>query len=141
LWVTRALAGHPTVTGPAAVAAPGGGNAAWGGTPIVLESARFGAENAWVDVTEKCRGLIVGDLLLAPRGLSEALGVDPARGGGNTLELNLLINGAARVRLLVADHRKVAPIRLTTNLPADSPDEKPAANDDPAAPAGQPEKP
>lgn len=89
---------------------------------IVLQSARFGAGTQWVDVTDKCQNMVVGDLVLTPRSLKESLGIDPASGGVNWLDLRLVINGKA-VRITVSDNRSAVPLRLTTQLPAEQEDD------------------
>lgn len=89
-----------------------------GENTIVLKSAHFGATNHWADVTEKCRTMIVGDMILTPRSLTAVFGINPAPAGQiNWLDLHLIINGAA-VHVVISDNPRIPPLRITTNLPA-----------------------
>src|SRR5688572_25630326 len=44
---------------------------------IRIESARYGRDDVWVDVTSQVRGLVSGDTLVFPRDLHKTLNVDP----------------------------------------------------------------
>lgn len=93
--------------------------AAAGAKTIILKSARFGDQNNWADVTKKCQSMIVGDMMLSPRSLTEVFGINPANGRVNWLELELVVNGA-KVRVRIADNQRMAPFRITTHLPAET---------------------
>jgi len=85
---------------------------------IILQSARFGGGPQWIDVTEKCRVMLVGDMMLAPRNMAESFGIKPAQNGHNSLELNLIVSGA-KLKITLLDNRSTAPFRITTQLPSD----------------------
>lgn len=86
---------------------------------IMLKSASFGSKEHWVDVTDKCRDMIVGDMMLAPRELKDVFGINPAGDKVNWLQMHLVVNGA-NVRVLFPENRRFAPFRLTTNMPPES---------------------
>jgi hypothetical protein len=62
--------------------------------------------------------MIVGDMMIAPAKLTEVFGISPAGGDVNWLQLELVVNGA-KVRMLLSDNPRLAPLRLTTQLPSD----------------------
>ena len=78
---------------------------------IRIESARYGRDDTWVDVTPQVRGLLNGDTLVFPRNLVTTLNVDPIPGRMKYVEMVIIIDGQV-VEMTVGDSLHVTPLRL-----------------------------
>src|SRR5688500_132224 len=76
-----------------------------------IESARYGREATWGDVTPQVRGLVTGDALVCPRNLRTTLTVDPVPGRMTYVDMVISVNGRV-VGLTVGDSLRVTPLRL-----------------------------
>ena len=82
-----------------------------GAGAIRIESARYGRDNVWVDVTPQVRGLIAGDTIVFPRDLQGTLHVDPVPGRMKTVEMTIIIDGRP-MEMSVGDNLNITPLRL-----------------------------
>jgi len=78
---------------------------------IRIESARYGRDDAWVDVTQQVRGLVDGDTLVFPRNLVTTLNVDPVPGRMKYVDMVIIVDGRV-VEMTVGDSLHVTPLRL-----------------------------
>ena len=78
---------------------------------IRIESARYGRDDEWVDVTPQVRGLIKGDTIVFPRDLQATLKVDPVPGRMKYVEMTLIIDGRP-VEMTLGDSLHLTPLRL-----------------------------
>jgi hypothetical protein len=78
---------------------------------ILIESARYGRDDQWVDVTPQVRGLVSGDAIVFPRDLQATLGVDPIPGRMKYVEMTIVIDGRV-MEMTVGDSLHVTPLRI-----------------------------
>src|SRR5687768_13249417 len=78
---------------------------------IRIESARYGRDDTWVDVTPQVRGLLNGDTLVFPRDLHATFNVDPVTGRMKYVDMVIIIDGRV-VEMTVGDSLHVTPLRL-----------------------------
>ncbi len=78
---------------------------------IRIESARYGRDDTWVDVTPQVRGLLNGDTIVFPRNLVTTLNVDPVPGRMKYVDMVIIVDGRV-VELTVGDSLHVTPLRL-----------------------------
>ena len=81
------------------------------GGGITIESARYGRDDEWVDVTPQVRGLLNGDTIVFPRNLVTTLNVDPVPGRMKYVDMVIIVDGRV-VELTVGDSLHVTPLRL-----------------------------
>ena len=79
--------------------------------PIRIESARYGRDEVWVDVTPQVRALINGDTIVFPRDLQATLNVDPIPGRMKYVEMTIIVGGQV-MDMTVGDSLHVTPLRL-----------------------------
>jgi hypothetical protein len=78
---------------------------------IRIESARYGRDDEWVDVTPQVRGLVNGDTLVFPRDLHATLNVDPVPGRMKYIDMVIIVDGQV-MEMTVGDSLHVTPLRL-----------------------------
>ena len=78
---------------------------------IRVESARYGRDEQWVDVTPQVRGLINGDTIVFPRDLHKTFNVDPVPGRMKYVEMFVIIDGRV-MEMTLGDSLHVTPLRL-----------------------------
>jgi hypothetical protein len=78
---------------------------------IRIESARYGRDNEWVDVTPQVRGLVSGDTIVFPRDLQATFNVDPVPGRMKSVQMTIVIDGRV-VEMTVGDNLNITPLRL-----------------------------
>jgi hypothetical protein len=95
---------------PAAAAASGAGQT------VVVISARYGAGDAWVDVTPQVQRLVLEHGLKLPRDLHKTFGADPVPGFMKYVEMSLVVNGL-EMWVTVADSLQLNTFSLSTTPP------------------------
>jgi hypothetical protein len=78
---------------------------------IRIESARYGRDDEWVDVTPQVRGLVSGDTIVFPRDLQATFNVDPIPGRMKYVEMTVVVDGRV-MEMTVGDNLHVKPLRL-----------------------------
>jgi hypothetical protein len=78
---------------------------------IRIESARYGRDNVWVDVTPQVRSLVAGDTIVFPRDLQGTLHVDPVPGRMKTVEMTIILDGRV-MEMSVGDNLNITPLRI-----------------------------
>ena len=78
---------------------------------IRVESARYGRDDQWVDVTPQVRGLVDGDTIVFPRDLHTTFNVDPIPGRMKYVEMTIVVDGRV-MEMTVGDSLHVTPLRL-----------------------------
>ena len=78
---------------------------------IRIESARYGRDDEWVDVTPQVRGLIDGDTIVFPRNLHTTFNVDPVPGRMKYVDMVIIVDGRV-VEMTLGDSLHVTPLRL-----------------------------
>ena len=78
---------------------------------VRVESARYGRDDVWVDVTPQVRGLINGDTIVFPRDLHATFNVDPIPGRMKYVEMTIIVDGRV-MEMTVGDSLHVTPLRL-----------------------------
>ena len=78
---------------------------------IRIESARYGRDDQWADVTPQVRGLVNGDTIVFPRDLQGTFNVDPVPGRMKYVEMTIIVDGRP-VEMTVGDSLHVTPLRL-----------------------------
>lgn len=79
--------------------------------PIRIESARYGRDEVWTDVTPQVRALVNGDTLVFPRDLQATFNVDPIPGRMKYVEMQLVVDGRF-MEMTVGDSLHVTPLRI-----------------------------
>ena len=77
--------------------------------PIMVISARFGAGDRWVNVTDQFREMVHDDVLKFPTFMSDALGVDPYPRVAKYVDIVLMLNGVP-VRMAVGENHFTDPL-------------------------------
>ena len=78
---------------------------------IRVESARYGRDDVWEDVTPQVRALINGDTIEFPRDLHKTFNVDPLPGRMKYVEMVLVVDGQV-MEMTLGDSLHVTPLRL-----------------------------
>ena len=78
---------------------------------IRIESARYGRDNEWVDVTPQVRGLVSGDTVVFPRDLQATFNVDPVPGRMKFVDMTVVVDGRV-IEMTVGDNLNITPLRL-----------------------------
>lgn len=79
--------------------------------PIRIESARYGRDEVWEDVTPQVRRLIDGDTIVFPRDLHAAFNIDPIPGRMKYVEMVIIVDGRI-MEITLGDSLHVTPLRL-----------------------------
>jgi hypothetical protein len=78
---------------------------------IRVESARYGRDDVWVDVTPQVRELVNADTIVFPRDLHATFNVDPIPGRMKYVEMTIIVDGRV-MEMTVGDSLHVTPLRL-----------------------------
>ena len=78
---------------------------------IRVESARYGRDDEWTDVTPQVRALINGDTIVFPRDLHKTFNVDPVPGRMKYVDMTLIVDGRV-MEMRLGDSLHLTPLRL-----------------------------
>ena len=78
---------------------------------IRIESARYGRDKEWADVTPQVRGLVSGDTIVFPRDLQATFNIDPVPGRMKYVEMTIIVDGRP-MEMTVGDSLHVTPLRI-----------------------------